>query len=113
MAATDAHGQVTTLDYTDTDALNITKVTDPFGRFATFTYERAGRLQSSADVLGLQASFTYGTADIVKTLTTPYGTTTFTTSEKGITRWPNLRIRSGARNACSTGSASPTAIRLR
>jgi YD repeat-containing protein len=87
VAATDALGQVTTLDYADTDPLKITKITDPFGRYAMFVYDAAGRLQSITDVIGLQSSFTYGTADIVKTLTMPYGTTTFTTGEKGIARW--------------------------
>jgi hypothetical protein len=36
VAATDALGQVTTISYEHTDPLKITKVTDPFGRFATF-----------------------------------------------------------------------------
>ena len=38
IAATDALGQVTTLAYEHADPLKITKIIDPFGRFATFVY---------------------------------------------------------------------------
>src|SRR5262249_33222160 len=42
---TDALGQVTALAYEHpTDIFKITKVTDPFGRFATFAYDASGRL---------------------------------------------------------------------
>jgi len=45
IAATDAIGQVTTLSYDlSSDPLKITRVTDPFGRFATFDYTSTGRL---------------------------------------------------------------------
>jgi RHS repeat-associated protein len=103
IAATDALGQVTTLDYTDADPLKITKVTDPFGRFATFSYDGGGRLLQITDVIGIQSSFSYGTADIVKTLTTPYGITSFTTGEKGITRWAELTDPLGGRERVQYG----------
>jgi RHS repeat-associated protein len=75
---TDAVGQVTTASYEHpTDPLKITKVTDPFGRFATFTYNAAGQLASITDVIGLTSSFTYASDDFISAMTTPYGTTTF------------------------------------
>jgi RHS repeat-associated protein len=90
VAATDAAGLVTTLSYTHADPLKITRVTDPFGRFASFDYDSMGRLQTVTDVIGLQSSFGYGSADTLLTLTTPYGTTTFTSGEKGISRWAEM-----------------------
>jgi RHS repeat-associated protein len=124
---TDAIGQVTTLTYGLTnDIYKVTKVTDPFGRFATLNYvsvtigwnyeqtdsdcpPHIGKtpindtwLSSVTDVLGLVSQFDYlGTnqaffcvscptnpavtrcvtnqyaVDFVSSLTTPYGTTSF------------------------------------
>ncbi|MFZ1217893.1 MAG: RHS repeat-associated core domain-containing protein, partial [Chthoniobacterales bacterium] len=85
---TDSLGQVTTISYERTDdPLKITKVTDPFGRFAVFDYA-AGKLSTITDVIGIQSQFTYlaGT-DSIDSLTTPYGTTTFVTGENGANRW--------------------------
>jgi len=84
----DALGQTTVIDYVvnpynaDVPYYTIAKVTDPFGRYATFTYNDMGQLASITDVLGIISSFTYGNpysnnADFVTSLTTPYGTTTF------------------------------------
>jgi RHS repeat-associated protein len=84
---TDAIGQSTSFGYEASDSYLITKVTDPFGRCATFNYNASGRLVSIQDVLGLQSEFNYaGTSDFIQKLTTPYGTTSFTTSESGRTR---------------------------
>jgi RHS repeat-associated protein len=85
---TDALGQVTTISYElSSDPYKITKVTDPFGRFATFQYVN-GQLTTITDVVGIQSQVTYlpGT-DTVDSLTTPYGTTTFLTGENGTQRW--------------------------
>jgi RHS repeat-associated protein len=91
VAATDALGQVTTLSYQHpTDSLKITKVTDPFGRFATFAYDSSGRLQAITDMIGLTSSFSYGTADAVRTLTTPYGTTTIALGDWSQFRWVEI-----------------------
>ena len=90
VAATDAVGQVTTLSYEHSDPLKLTKVTDPFGRYATFEYDASGRLYRVTDVLGLASSVSYGLSDLVKTLTTPYGTTTFTAGEAGLSRWAEM-----------------------
>ena len=103
VAATDTIGQVTTISYEHADPLKITKVTDPFGRVARFEYDTAGRLQRITDVIGLQSSFTYGTADIVKALTTPYGTTTFTTGEAGVIRWAEMTDPLGGKERVQYG----------
>ena len=83
VALTDALGQVTTLAYgTNTVGnslfYNITKVTDPFGRFATFGYNAQGQLSQITDQIGMTSQFSYGANDFIQSLTTPYGTTTFT-----------------------------------
>jgi YD repeat-containing protein len=78
VAVTDAIGQVTTLSYQLTsDPLKITSVTDPFGRSAIFDYTLTGRLMRITDVIGIQSSFSYGTADFISSMTTPCGTTSF------------------------------------
>jgi len=89
VSVTDAIGQVTTLFYElPADPLKITKVTDPFGRFATFEYNAQGQLQKSTDVIGIASEFAYGTSDFITALTTPYGTTRFTTGTgAGQARW--------------------------
>jgi RHS repeat-associated protein len=83
-AITDAIGQVTRISYEPTDDPNddptdifkIRKVTDPFGRFATFNYKQ-GQLITITDVIGITSQFTYGADDFIETLTTPYGVTKF------------------------------------
>jgi RHS repeat-associated protein len=85
---TDALSQVTNISYElPADPLKITKVTDPFGRFATFEYTN-GLLTKITDEIGIQSQFTYtaGT-DSIDTLTTPYGTTTFVSGQSGTNRW--------------------------
>jgi RHS repeat-associated protein len=80
---TDAIAQSTVLTYgLSTDPTNpsfyqITAVTDPFGRTASFTYNEFGQLASITDVLGITSSFLYGPGDFITTLTTPYGSTAF------------------------------------
>jgi RHS repeat-associated protein len=110
---TDAVGKVTTLAYADsTDVYKITRVTDPAGRFATFTYQytnyagipcdsqkqtgcKADKLASITDPVGIVSSFRYNYgSDFMNALTTPYGTTTFDFGESyndttGPRRWLN------------------------
>ena len=63
---TDAIGQVTTLSYElPADPLKLTKVTDPFGRFATLAVRRSGRLASITDVIGMMSAFQYGPSDFI------------------------------------------------
>lgn len=92
----DAIGLATTFSYgstnpTDNLYYKITKVTDPFGRFATFDYNGSYQLTKITDVIGVTSEFTYGTGDFITSLTTPYGTTSFTYGETGTgtgrTRW--------------------------
>ena len=83
VAVTDALGQVTTLSYgMSNDIYKITQVTDPFGRFATFQYNGSMQLTNIIDEIGISSAFSYGNAvgeaDFINSLTTPYGTTTFT-----------------------------------
>ncbi len=96
VSVVDAIGQVTTVTYGSTNATNslfykITQVTDPFGRFATFQYNGSGQLTNLTDVIGITSAFTYGApseADFINSLTTPYGTTTFTNNNASFSgRW--------------------------
>ncbi len=79
----DASGRVTNVVYSGTGT-EVQKVTDPFGRSATFIYDSSGHLSSVMDVLGITSTYAYGSstdADFVTSLTTPYGTTTFTSAD--------------------------------
>lgn len=69
------------------DPYKITKVTDPFGRFATFEYTN-GQLTRITDEIGIQSSFAYAPGtDSITSLTTPYGTTTFASGQDSTSRW--------------------------
>jgi len=103
VSITDAIGQVTTLAYNwPGDALKVTRITDPFGRHADFTYTTDGHLSTSSDMMGITSSFTYGASDFVATLTTPYGTTNFTTgtSGNGARQWIQATDPMGATERC-------------
>ncbi|HSO74975.1 MAG TPA: type IV secretion protein Rhs, partial [Blastocatellia bacterium] len=78
-AITDAIGQVTTLSYEiAAKPLLVTRVTDPFGRFAKFEYlQTVWLLQKITDVINLTSQFSYIGFDFISTMTTPYGPTTF------------------------------------
>jgi uncharacterized protein RhaS with RHS repeats len=114
---TDAVGQVTTLAYElPGDPLKRTKVTDPFGRFATFQYP-AGKLATITDEIGIQSQVTYlsGT-DSIDSLTTPYGTATFVSGESGTNRWIEMTDPLGGKerveyrdNAPGVGASDPVA----
>lgn len=95
-------GKVMTLVYGLTqDPYKVTKVVDPYGREASFTYSAEGLLTSSTDTLGITSSFSYGPSDFINSLTTPYGTTTFqygdasTDANLGATRWLTATDPSG------------------
>lgn len=102
VSLTDAIGQVTTFCYNDTwqtqpspcqqppaatnphSNLQVTQITDHFGRSAFFSYDsNTGQLTSIKDVLGITSSFVYQTNsdgtknDFIQSLTTPYGETQF------------------------------------
>ena len=91
----DATGLVTTLTYGEAGyPFLVTKVTDPFTRFATFTYQTiagAKRLQKITDTIGIESAFEYNNSGQITALITPYGRTTFDFGSTGQTigyiRW--------------------------
>ncbi|HEV2804206.1 MAG TPA: RHS repeat-associated core domain-containing protein [Chthoniobacterales bacterium] len=105
---TDGLGQVTTISYElASDPYKITKVTDPFGRFASFEYVN-GQLATITDVAGMQSRITYlpGTST-VDSLTTPYGTTTFASGENGTQRWIEITDPLGAKERVEYRDQAP------
>ncbi len=78
----DAIGQTNTLSYSTNDTYQITQVTDPFGRSASFQYDSGGRLNQITDEIGMSSQFNYQ-GDVIDYMTTPYGTTTFTEQDTG------------------------------
>jgi RHS repeat-associated protein len=115
---TDAAGKVTVIDYalsTDPvspDFYKITKVTDPYGRFATMQYNAQGQLYRITDVIGLISEFSYQAGDFVNALTTPYGTTTFAIGDVDqYHRWLEATDPMGAKERIEfngLGDGSPT-----
>jgi RHS repeat-associated protein len=114
VAVTDAIGQVTTLGYEGPTSNRITQVTDPFGRTATITYsgQGIGGIGSVTDMLGLTSTFEYNpigaqpspSAGSLKSMTTPYGTTTATVGEAYLTRWAEIRDPLGGRERAEYAS---------
>ncbi len=78
VAVQDAQGLVTTIAYNG-DESRVSRITDPFGRFATFEYEN-GKLAAITDVIGLRSEFTYA-GSFITAMKTPYGTTRFRKGE--------------------------------
>ncbi len=75
---TDAAGKVTTFSYElSSYPLLVTKVTDPFGRISTVTYDGSQRLSTITDPIGITSTVAYDGAGLVNGLTTPYGTSGF------------------------------------
>lgn len=77
----DALGQVTTIKYENADIYKITKVTDPFGRSASFQYDGSGRLSKITDMIGIVSSFVYDGGEFINQMNTPYGATKFVYEE--------------------------------
>lgn len=122
IAITDAIGQVTTLTYLTNDQnqeglYQVSRVIDPFGRFAEFEYQEVHntglngfRLIKITDVIGLTSRFTYldipdfpappnvFSTDIITNLVTPYGTNTFIHSSGGNTRFLETVYPDGSRD---------------
>ena len=89
-SVTDAVGRQTTFTYSASQSLMVTKITDPFGRSASLTYDNEARLASITDILGLTSSFTYDANNLVNSMTTPYGTTTFAYTAPGTAAPPRF-----------------------
>jgi RHS repeat-associated protein len=108
-AITDSLGQSIDLTYGFTgDQWKITKVTDPFGRFATFEYT-AGKLTKITDPIGIESQFEYEPgSDFIKTMTTPYGATTFTTGDAGNSaRWLEATDPLGGKERVEYADSAP------
>lgn len=93
---TDADGKVTTFSYELTSyPLLVTKVTDPFGRFSTITYDASQRVSTITDPIGITSTMAYDGSGLVNGLTTPYGTSSFSYGQASPTdpatqRWLTL-----------------------
>ncbi len=90
LSIVDAVGLTTSLFYEHAGApFLVTKIEDPFGRAAIFSYADvagATRLASIEDAFQIVSSFGYDAAGGMTRLTTPYGTTTFARSPLKIAR---------------------------
>jgi RHS repeat-associated protein len=79
----DALNQQTTITYKSNTIGNagyykISKITDPFGRFASFDYNAAyTQLLKITDVVGMTSELTYDIGSFVNSLVTPYGRSLF------------------------------------
>ncbi|HEV2207455.1 MAG TPA: RHS repeat-associated core domain-containing protein [Verrucomicrobiae bacterium] len=74
----DLDGRGSTLSYTNPAFPTlITSVTDPYNQSAYFIYDNLGRLTNVVDAIGMKSSFQYDTSDRMASMTTPYGTTSF------------------------------------
>lgn len=91
VSLTDATGRQTTFTYGLADRpLLVTRITDPFGRNASLAYDGTGRLTAITDIIGITSSFTYDANSLVNSLTTPYGTTTFSYTAPGTSGPPRF-----------------------
>ncbi len=81
----DAAGGATVFHYEYTGKpYLVTSIDDAYGRTATFAYVDGGNgidLQSIEDPFGIVSSFTYDDRGVIATMTTPYGTTTFSQTD--------------------------------
>lgn len=119
VSLTDAIGQVTTLSYEHPlQSGLITKITDPFGRFASFEYRSWEVdhdnnplsaplvfyiLNKITDVIGLTSRFEYLQGnDIMARMITPYGTNSFSlsagTSANDVTRFVETTYPDGTKD---------------
>jgi len=77
----DGDGRATTITYwTNANSFSanlIGRVTDPFGRTTTLSYDSSGRLTNIADVADLSSGFVYDAKELITNTVTPYGATSF------------------------------------
>jgi len=97
----DAVGLQTKISYgPPANSYQISSVTDPFNRSASFTYTASGQLETITDTVGIVSRFSYQ-GDFIQKLTTPYGDTTFSAGETGAdtttVRWLNVTDPMGGR----------------
>ena len=109
---TDSLGQSTNLAYDLTgDPSKITKMTDPFGRSATFEYI-SGKLTRITDPIGIESEFGYASgSDFINSMTTPYGTSTFAKGESGnLMRWLEATDPRGGKERVEYNNAAPNIV---
>jgi RHS repeat-associated protein len=109
---TDSLGQSTSLTYGLLgDPSKITKVTDPFERFATFEYT-SGKLTKITDPVGIESAFGYASgSDFIDWMTTPSGTSTFAKGESGnLIRWLEATDPRGATERVEYNIAAPNIV---
>ena len=114
-SVTDATGRVTTFSYElSASPLLVTKITDPFGRSALLSYDSTGRLSQITDVLGLQSKFIYDSASpsSIDAMTTPYGTTTFTSGGAGTYRYVSATDPLGQTERLEWNAPAPASSNL-
>ena len=89
---TDLDGNSLTFQYNDTHPQLITRVTDPYGRYASFAYNTNQYLTNITDMKGMSSSFLYDGTGLITNMHTPYGDTQF----KYITASTNIGYGGGS-----------------
>jgi RHS repeat-associated protein len=93
------------------DPYVIQKVTDRYGRSATFGYGTSLlQLQSITDVLGLTSQVFYASSTFINALQTPYGTSTFAFGDDGAVRWLELTDPQGGKSRLEYNQQTSTGI---
>jgi RHS repeat-associated protein len=94
-----------------TDPLVIQKVTDRYGRSATFGYGTdLLQLQSIADVLSITSQVSYASSTFINALQTPYGTSTFDFGDDGAVRWLEMTDAQGGTSRVEYNQTIATGI---
>ena len=89
------------------DDYKVTQITDPYGRSAVFAYDSSHRLESITDIIGIQSGFTYASGNLLASLTTPYGTTSFDRSGSGLNRSIEVTDPLGRKERIESRDAAP------
>ena len=122
---TDATGKVTSFCYDPSGTTNCTggtdlkvyRITDPFGRYTSLTYDGSQRLATITDTVGITSSFTYDANGLITQLTTPYGTNGYSFGESGAylgapdyKRWLQTTDALGAADWSEYNNANQTGV---
>ncbi|HEV3272526.1 MAG TPA: cysteine peptidase family C39 domain-containing protein, partial [Candidatus Methylacidiphilales bacterium] len=110
----DATGLVTTIAYGSTSSSSpafyqIATVTDPFSRTATLAYTADGDLASSTDMIGIASHYNY-VEQVLVSLQTPYGTTTFDTGQDSDKRWVQINDPQGGQQRLETWTGANSSV---
>jgi len=122
---TDATGKVTSFCYDPSGTTNCTggtdrkvyRITDPFGRYTSLTYDASQRLATITDTVGITSSFTYDANGLITQLTTPYGNSGYSFGESGAyvgapdyKRWLQTTDALGASDWTEYNNANQTGV---